>query len=213
MQVASRMLMRLNIETRAEHPEADYPWLEMSLDASRSGYIDQLVATYGFEAPLEAAFELTPHLGEIVKFRQRCRSGLIVEDLLALGVTPSKIARLPPCKYIAPFRDQAQALGWMYVIERATLLHETVRTNIASRIQRLSAWCYLSAYQGVAPLRWQDFGRALDAYAITPAASDQIVASAREAFKCQRDWFASDPARFARDVWRTEISARYVVRE
>jgi len=202
--------MRLNMETRAEHPDADYPWLElMSLDASRSRYIDQLVATYGFDAPVEAALQLTPHLGEVVPFRHRPRSGLIVEDLLTLGLTPSKIARLPQCARIAPFRDAAEALGWMYVLERATLLHESVRTHIASHMPRVAAWSYLSAYQGTASLRWEELGRLFDAYAITPGASDQIVVAGRAAFKCQRDWFASDPARFARETWQREISARY----
>ena len=64
--------MRLNMETRAQHPEADYPWLElMSHDASRTGYVDQLVATYGFEAPVEAAFQLTPYLGQVIPLRPR----------------------------------------------------------------------------------------------------------------------------------------------
>jgi heme oxygenase len=196
------MLMRLNMETRALHPEADYPWLElMSLDTSRGRYADQLVATYGFEAPVEAAFALTPQLAEVIQLRQRARSGLIVEDLLSLGLTPARIARLPQCRQVVPFRDPAEALGWMFVLERATLLHDTVRTNAAVRMPTVSAWTYLSAYSGVAAQRWQDFGRALDDYAVTSAASEHVVAAARAAFACQRDWFATDPAQFARAVW------------
>jgi len=144
----SRMLTRLNLETRAHHPEADYPWLELvSLQASRAQYIDQLVATYGFEAPVEAALVLTPHLADVMVLRQRARSGLIVEDLLTLGFSPAKIARLPQCRRIAPFRDAAEALGWIYVLERSTLLHDTVRSHLASRIPTVSTWAYLSAYR------------------------------------------------------------------
>jgi len=199
------MLMRLNLETRAQHPEADYPWLElMSLDSSRARYLDQLIATYGFEAPVEAALTLTPNIAEVIQLRPRSRSGLIVEDLLALGLTPSRIARLPQCKQIAPFRDPAEALGWMYVLERSTLLHETVRAHLATRMPMVSAWSYLTAYQGVAGQRWQEFGQALDGYAQSPSLGDQILAAARVAFDCLRDWFASEPARLARRAWDDE---------
>lgn len=207
MQVPSRLLTRLNLETRAQHPEADYPWLEvMSFDTSRDRYVDQLVATYGFEAPIEAALSLTPHLGEVINLRPRARSGLIVEDLLVLGLGPSKIARLPQCTHIAPFREPAEALGWMYVLERSTLMFDTVRTQVSARIPGLSAAHYLGAYEGIAGARWQEFGAILDAYAITPASADHVVASARAAFVCQRDWYASDPAHDARATWTTEIS-------
>ncbi|HEY5926502.1 MAG TPA: biliverdin-producing heme oxygenase [Kofleriaceae bacterium] len=208
------MLLRLHLETRAQHPEADFQWLElMSFDASHGRYIDQLVATYGFEAPVEAAYALTPHLCDVIQIRPRSRSGYIVEDLLALGLGPSTIARLPQCRQVAPFRDPAEALGWLYVLERATLLHEAVRDHIALRMRTVSAWRYLSAYAGVAGLRWQELGRALDAYAITPAASDYIVATARAAFRCQRDWFATEPAVIARAAWASESSGTRFVRD
>lgn len=197
--------MRLNMETCAEHPEADSPWLElMSVDASRSQYLDHLVATYGFEAPIEAAFALTPELGDFVMLRERARSGYLVEDLLVLGITPARIARLPQCREVAPFRDPAEALGWMYVLERATLLHDAVRSHIALRMPTVSGWSYLSAYRGIASARWQDLGRSLDEYSITPACSDQVIAAARMAFAAQRDWIATKPGRSAREGWSAE---------
>lgn len=203
----SRMLTRLNLETRIHHPEADYAWLELvSVQVSRGQYIDQLVATYGFEAPVEAALALTPHLADVMALRPRARSGLIVEDLLALGLSPAKIAHLPQCRRIAPFRDPAEALGWVYVLERATLLHDTVRSQLAARIPTVSAWCYLSAYRGVATQRWRELGAAIDRFAVSPASADEVVAGARAAFECLRDWHASAPGRFAREAGEREPS-------
>lgn len=203
------MLLRLDIETRAWHPVADHPWLElMSRDASRDRYLDHLVVTYGFEAPVEAALALTPHLTEIIPLRPRARSGFIVEDLLALGMTPARIARLPQCR-VTPFRDPAEALGWLYVLERVTLLHDTVRSYMMLRLPSVGAWSYLSAYRGVAEERWQELGRALDAYAVTLACGDAIVAGACAAFACQQEWRESDPGRFAQ-VIASETSTRYV---
>ena len=80
------MLMRINMETRVHHPEADAPWLDLIAgESTRAKYTAQLVATYGFEAPIEASLALTPRLVDILKLRQRSRTGAIVQDLLALG--------------------------------------------------------------------------------------------------------------------------------
>jgi heme oxygenase len=204
------MLMRLNMETRSQHPAADHPWLDlMSASSSRLRYIDHLVAVYGFEAPVEAALALTPHLNEIIALRPRARSGFIVEDLLALGLTASKLARTPQCRQILPFHDAAEALGWMYVLERATLLHEAVRLNIASRLPSVSAYSYLGAYGGIASQRWHELGQTLDSYAITTTSGDAIVASALEAFTRQREWFATEPAHLAHASWDSETSAPF----
>lgn len=185
--MSSRVLMRLNMETRAQHPDADGGWLElMSLDTTRPRYLYQLIATYGFEAPIEAALAMTPQMSKVIQLRQRARSGFIVQDLLSLGLTPSRIARLPQCSQIVPFRDHSEALGWMYVLERATLLHDAIRRHLAVRLPTVRAWSYLSAYDGIAGARWAEFGYVLDQQ---PDGADQIVAAARSAFDCHRQWF------------------------
>ena len=192
MHAASPMLMRLNMETRREHSRADQPWLElMGGEVTRDRYLEHLVALYGFEAPFEAAIALTPGVGDHLQLRQRSRSGLIVQDLLALGLTPSRIARLPQCNLMMPFRDPAEALGWMYVVERATLLHDAVRRYLEDRLPLAGACGYLSAYDGVAGTRWQELGRALDDVATVPAAPEHIIAATRNAFACHHDWFAA----------------------
>jgi heme oxygenase len=205
------MLMRLNEETRAQHPDADYPWLDLlSVAGSRTRYVDHLVAVYGFEAPVEAALALTPHLNEIIPLRPRARSGFIVADLMAMGITASKLARTPQCREILPFRDLAEALGWLYVIERTTLLHDAVRVHIDARMPGVSAaWSYLSAYRGIASERWLELGEALDSYAITTACGDAIVEAARAAFDRQRAWFATEPAHLAHASWDSDTSAPF----
>jgi len=187
------MLTRLQLETRALHPEADAPWVDlMSSQATRDDYVATLLRTYGFEAPIEAAVALTPGMSAVLPLRQRARSGFIVQDLLSLGFTPSRIARLPQCSQIVPFRDVAEALGWMYVVERATLLHDTVRRALESRLP-LQSFSYLSAYDGAVGQRWQDFGHALDYVTLThDNGAAQIVAAARVAFAAQHGWVASE---------------------
>jgi heme oxygenase len=191
MQPASSMVMRLNMETRHEHSRADAPWLDlMGIDVTCGRYLDALAAIYGFEAPIEAALALTPRVDALLQLRHRARSGLIVQDLLALGLSPSKIARLPQYS-LAPFRDPAEALGWMYVVERATLLHDAVRRYLEGKLPATAAFGYLSAYEGVAGSRWHELGRVIDEVARLPAGPEHILTATRCAFACQHDWFAS----------------------
>lgn len=191
MQPASSMVMRLNTETRHEHSRADAPWLDlMGIDVTRGRYLDALAAIYGFEAPIEAALALTPRVAALLQLRHRARSGLIVQDLLALGLSPSKIARLPQCS-LAPFHDPAEALGWMYVVERATLLHDAVRRYLEGKLPATAAFGYLSAYEGVAGSRWHELGRVIDEVALLPTAPEHILTATRRAFVCQREWFTS----------------------
>src|SRR5262249_21638157 len=87
----SKTLVRLNVETRCFHAIADAPWLELAAPGhrpTRLEYVQQLVAAYGFDAPLEAALAYTPHLDGFVDLHRRFRSGLIAADLIALGVRP-----------------------------------------------------------------------------------------------------------------------------
>jgi heme oxygenase len=187
------MLTRLNLETRSLHPEADALWVELlSLEPSPEDYCRTLVTAYGFEAPVEAALALTRGVASVVSLRARSRSGMIVQDLLTLGFTPARIARLPQCCQVVPFRDIAEALGWLYVSERATLLHETVKRHLQATLPSVHAWTYLSAYEGHTGLRWQELGQAIDRVAHTQDIEDQIIAAARDAFATQRRWLQSD---------------------
>ena len=74
MRFPSEMLTRLQLETRSLHPAADAPWVEMmTFDATKERYIATLVATYGFEAPIEAALAMTPGVSRVLQLRQLIR--------------------------------------------------------------------------------------------------------------------------------------------
>jgi hypothetical protein len=119
MQRLSRMLIQLNLATRDHHVAADAPWLELLVPTvTKRQYIDHLIRVYGFEAPLEAALHYTPGLSALVDLRSRVRSGLIVQDLMRLGMSPGRIAGLG--QRFVTFSSTIEALGWMYVAERAT---------------------------------------------------------------------------------------------
>ena len=186
----STTLRRLDDETRDLHSAVDEHWLDlMASGVTKDTYRAHLVRVYGFEAPFESALAYTPHL-IIPDRRDRTRSGLIAQDLLALGVTPAKITALPQCSEIAPFDDPAEALGWKYVAERPTQLHSAIKRNVVSRVSdSANALAYLSAYDGVAAARWQQLGALLDVVATRQGSQERIVEGAKAAFKCMGAWF------------------------
>jgi len=192
MQPLSRTVIRLNMATRSHHMEADAPWLDlMSSGVTRQRYLAQLCRVYGFEAPLEAAFRYTPGLSALVDLRARTRSGLIAQDLIRLGMSASRLADLP--QRFTTFANHAEALGWMYVIERSTLLHAGVRRYLTQHLPGLAdATTYLAAYDGVTGLRWSELGSALDTMPQDPTELPQILRAANAGFRAMRDWFRDD---------------------
>jgi len=187
----SSMLSRLDMETRAHHREVDAYWLDlMAVGVTRDQYKAHLVRTYGFEAPLESALAYTPQL-VIADRRDRVRSGLIAQDLLALGITPAKVTALPQCRDIEPFENPAEALGWKYVIERPTQMHAAIKRNLINHVGELANACaYLSVCDGIAGARWQQFGSLLDDVAEDhQRASTSMIEGAHRAFSCMIGWF------------------------
>lgn len=177
------------------HAAVDAYWLDlMASGVTKESYRLQLARAYGFEAPLESALAYTKQL-IIADRRDRSRSGLIAQDLLALGVSPSRLATLSQCA-ISPFDEPAEALGWKYVVERPIQLHSAIKRNVVSRVgDSANALAYLSLYDGVAAARWQQLGFLLENVAKRPGAEQRMLGAAKEAFKHMAAWFhrATDP--------------------
>jgi heme oxygenase len=187
----SWMIERLHEESRQFHADADSDLdVLFHKDATATHYMLYLMRVYGFEAPLESAFANTPTLDLMVNLKERSRAVFIAQDLMALGVRPDQVAELPMCLTIPSFRGAAEALGWMYVMERATLAHSVVRRHLLTRlpVQMASASSYLQSYAGVVGMHWQKFGSTLDHVARHAAIADRIVVAANDAFRCQRRW-------------------------
>lgn len=194
MQRLSRTLIQLNLATRGQHEHADASWLGLRRPTvDKHDYISQLVRVYGFEAPLEAALRYTPGVNNLVALRVRARSGLIVQDLMRLGLGAGRIAGLP--QRFMTFSSAAEALGWLYVAERSTLIHGAIRRYLVMRLPELAcATSYLSACDELAAERWSDFGAAVDSVATTPHARQQLLRAAHQGFAAQCRWLGTSDA-------------------
>jgi heme oxygenase len=183
------MLARLDAATRESHAELDAYWLDlMAQGVTIDRYQEQLARVYGFEAPLESAVAYTPNF-VVADRRDLTRSGLIVQDLIALGMKPAAASRLPQCLAISPFHDANEALGWWYVSERQSQLYNGIKRHLVSRLPQLAHACsFLSSYDGVAAARWQQLGAVLDAQAWKHG-HEPFVTAAKTAFECAQRWF------------------------
>jgi heme oxygenase len=191
MALPSWMLARLAIETFAHHASADADrlWLLDQPAITAHGYRRLLRRIYGFEAPLEAALALTPGL-DLGLLRPRLKTARLAGDLLTLGMSERELAEIPRVA-IAPFRAVPQALGWMYVVERQTLLHGLLyrRLATANRGELAGAGSYLAHHGATPGARFRELGTAIDRVASVVGTPDRIVAAAHAGFRAQRRWF------------------------
>lgn len=184
------MLCRLNRETKQYHQTADNDRLAMlAASADRPQYTAFLSRVYGFEAPFEAALLMTDELDRWIDLRDRGHLRLLKADLQVLGLTDPNA--LPRSRSIFPFRHPADALGWIYAIERNTLLHGLIERHLRSRLGDVLkvAGSYLAGQQRSNGQRIRDLGAAMDRMASDKASADRIAAAAKAAFRAQHNWY------------------------
>lgn len=191
-QQPSWMLVRLALETRTHHAQADADRLVLLEEAQPDRYRAYLCAVFGFESRYEEALVRTPGVDPQL-VRTRMKTERLCSDLNALGLTATEIAALPRCQSVpSVFRNAAQALGWMFVVERNTLVHGLLRRHLASRIPDMYRSCsYLQAYGDTPGAKYRELGDALALLARGPSTPNQMVCAANEAFRAQRNWFTS----------------------
>jgi heme oxygenase (biliverdin-IX-beta and delta-forming) len=190
------MIDRLNEATRGFHADANQDFDVLFGDElTPLHYRTYLVRAYTFETPLEQVLAATPNLELMLDLAERRKAGFLAHDLVALGMPLEAIERLPRCA-VPQFHAAAEALGWMYVVERTTLAHSLIRRHLLTRIPRelMCASEYLQCYAGVVGRRWRELGAVLDDVARQPQIADRIIAAAGEAFRAQQRHRAAELA-------------------
>jgi heme oxygenase len=181
MHRSSWMLQQLDYATRGHHIAADSPRVSLlGATVTREKYIDYLVRTFAFEAPVEARWQHTTRLAAIIDIQRRLRTGFLVSDLRALCCTPAQVVP-------ASFVGIEQALGWMYVVERGRRMNGMLQRHLMRRLpgEMAIAGNYLAASSPIGT-RWQQLGITLDLVAKNHATAEQIINAAQRAFRCLR---------------------------
>jgi heme oxygenase len=194
-------IARLRAETELLARRA---WRSLALFGDAASWLDYrlyLCRMYGFVAPIEAALGEAPGLAAVIHDAglRNHKIALLSHDLVSLGVDRRDLGELPRIA-VPPLAELPEALGWMYVVEAATLEGRELARHLASRLphELESSSAYLRCYGAEARARWRAFAAALDAYTAREdggeggggGASDRVVAAATDCLVRLHRWLA-----------------------
>ena len=185
------MLVRIGLETRQHHADADADRLAIMEVADENEYRDLLARIYGFEAAIENEVEQLPAQDRLI-LNTHSKQDRLHADLLGLGMTDLQVLQLKRCP--VRIRGGMHAHGWMFVVERLSLLAGLVSRHLKNVMpdvmQRAGSYFTLTAERAGA--RFRNFGDALGEQAkrYGALAPSTIVSAANEAFRAQRLWYA-----------------------
>ena len=180
----SWLVAHLAHETQQHFASADGDRLAIMERPTLDGYRRYLAQIYGFEAPVEAACAAT--IGpELV--RSHFKAHRLASDLEALGVAPGDVPAIPAPSFEAP----EQALAWLWVVHRNTLVHGLVHRHVAT-LAPDTGCSYLSAFEGRAGALMGELSHAMEAAAHRVASCERMIAAAKHAFKLQHQWYSCD---------------------
>jgi heme oxygenase len=187
MAASTSTIARLSAATRGLR------YRELDLFARNPTWLDYrlfLFRMYGLHVPIERNL-VTASLDRVIADAslRNHKVALLSHDLVALGVMHRDFAQLPRLE-VPPLHDLPVALGWMYVLEAATLDARALRGHLASKlpVEMESAAAYLDCYGKELETRWLEFGEALDEHAARTGTADAIIGAAVDCCDRFRHW-------------------------
>jgi heme oxygenase len=190
--LASRLrpLTRIDDATRDLLIEADSQRIRLTEHpATAARYRRFLLRIYGFEVPVETALAATPGIDDVLDVRARLHTRLLKSDLAALGIVD--LAGVARSRSVLQFGDVLEALGWIYVIERARMLGSILQLHLVQHLPCLAATStsYLRA-ERTAATRMRELGALFDSVVRSEADAHRVLVAVHEAFRAQAHWYA-----------------------
>jgi heme oxygenase len=184
----SGLLDRLAEETRSLQEEADAEIDRFVSAGTLESYRHLLTSTYGFVSPLERSLADTTGVEKFLDPRRLRKHLLLEHDLEVLGI--KDLRALPQCMSIPWFDNVIDALGWSYVVERATLNHPNVFRRLALALPGEVAFAssFLKCYFGAVGEMWRSFCEDVATATRDPAQEAQLVEAVRSGYRHYRRW-------------------------
>lgn len=162
--------------------------------AGRVSWLDYrlyLVRLYGFYAAVERALGGSRGLSGVLSDAslRNHKASLIAHDLVALGVDRRDLMQCPRMKFAGAL-PLADALGWTYVLEAATLSGKQLARHLIRQLpsEMETASAFLGCYGDEAQQRFREVASALDTYDEQTGEGDRVVEVAREGFLQLHAW-------------------------
>jgi len=177
---------RLKTETATAHDR-----LDAGLDLLRGGdrYAAALGRFWGFYAGAEPVLDRWHLEAGLLDWPERRKLPALRADLLALGLTPSAIDALPVRRFDDP-PGVGAGLGWLYVLEGATLGGAVIARRLrTTRTVPPAALSFHTLYGRQLGARWRAFHAALASWVGDDRArADAVVEGANDTFAAFEDW-------------------------
>jgi heme oxygenase len=148
---------------------------------------------YGFYYPLEQKITgLQEWQSMDFNIENRRKAPFLLKDMKSMGISDAEISDIPMCDDLPEINNLSQALGCMYVVERATLGGQIVAkklNDIFGFDQEKGAAFFNSYGQEVRPM-WKSFGDLINNYAADNNIEEPIVQSSHDTYFKFNNWLA-----------------------
>jgi heme oxygenase len=149
--------------------------------------LELLARLYGFHEPAETALSPILRFIPLLRFEARRKTPFLARDLAALGMTRADIAQLARCP-IGAFRTPAEALGFFYVLEGATLGGHVIRKEAEKRGLDPVGLSFFDCYGAHRREMWRRFCAILEENCGAADRMGEAADGANRGFRLIRSW-------------------------
>lgn len=183
------LFSELKIETADLHRRIETFMPVTRTDFTVEKYPAHLERMLGFYLSLDSELaRVADDLDQGLGIAKRYKSGWLVSDLVALGETPSALAKLPKATDISPIQSLPELVGTLYVTEGATLGGRVVREILVQRLGLTdSVLHFYTGYGCNTDKMWASF-KERAAGLVTDSKISVAVAAARTRFQELTNW-------------------------
>ncbi|ASA20869.1 biliverdin-producing heme oxygenase [Paenibacillus donghaensis] len=184
----SNIMERLKAETGPYHRQVEsnrYARAITDQTLTLNEYRLYLQKFYGFVYPMEGRLPSTIEWkGSTLRATDRTKSGLLVLDLLQLGLTQEDIGQLPLCTALPDVSTPAAQYGFLYVMEGSTLGGQMITAMLKQRLalEPEAGLHYFNGYGKDTRVRWSEFRETLLSAALSEEDRQAVVDAAQDTF-------------------------------
>lgn len=187
---------RLKVETKANHEETEsFSYGNKIMDGSLTidEYKQLIIKNYVYHLAVEKALVDFAQLSTIegLELQARLKTAALAKDLELLNINPDSLAKITP----PVFQSVEEALGFMYVVEGATLGGAYIlkalnrNSNILAQVKEFN---YYGVYGETIGAKWKSFQAALLNTITTKEQEDKTIEAAKHGFDIFRDVFKNE---------------------